>query len=164
MLSPDEIQNAQSSLQEELRSYLVKNSEKIKGITAKVRELGSSIAVSEAARTENALTTTRSEGLFLEATVRSDDKAPINFLERGRRASLAVCRIVDSNRVPLGTGFMIGPGLLITNEHVLPHESEAIGGWAEFDYEEDADERPLPVQRFALQPQKLFVSEEYLHL
>ena len=60
----------------------------------------------------------------------------INFLDRGRRAAAAVCRI----KVPsdggawYGKAFLVGPRLLLTNHHVLGNADEASQAEAEFGY------------------------------
>lgn len=72
------------------------------------------------------------------------------FFERGRRASRAVCRIITKDGQGLGTGFLISPQLLMTNNHVIGSHQEAEGLLAEFDYERGLDGRQLPVTRFEL--------------
>jgi endonuclease G len=69
---------------------------------------------------------------YQEAIVHQDDKIPFGFLEQGRKVGASVARIqVDryENGQPLvrdgipvtynGTGWLIGPKLLITNHHVI---------------------------------------------
>ena len=53
-----------------------------------------------------------------------------------------------SGRQPIGTGFLVAPGLLLTNNHVIPDEEAAAGFIAEFDYELDSDDRKLGGIRF----------------
>src|SRR6186997_2976972 len=56
-----------------------------------------------------------------ERIIGESDLMSINFLDRGRRAADAVCRI----KLPMdggtayGTGFLVGPRLLLTNNHVI---------------------------------------------
>jgi len=63
----------------------------------------------------------RSDPNGFERIIGDSDLMSINFLDRGRRAAAAVCRI----KVPsdggawYGTGFLVGPRLLLTNHHVL---------------------------------------------
>jgi endonuclease G, mitochondrial len=154
----DQVTRNRTELCRELQSYLDARKPRIASLTRTVEAEGSIGAAGPEAVAQNALQRTVSEGRFLEATIRADDKAPINFLERGQRAARAVCRIVDRNRVALGTGFLVGPGLLLTNNHVLPSVADAEGCVAEFDYEENADEIALPVRRFPIDPATTFIS------
>ncbi|MHC2295841.1 trypsin-like serine peptidase [Rhizobium mongolense] len=61
----------------------------------------------------------RSDPNGFERIIGESDLMSINFLDRGRRAAAAVCRI----KVPsdggawYGTGFLVGPRLLLTNHH-----------------------------------------------
>jgi V8-like Glu-specific endopeptidase len=58
----------------------------------------------------------------LEAIIGGNDLLPIWFLNRGAelRRTVARIRVVTSDGVEsFGTGFLIGPGVLITNRHVL---------------------------------------------
>jgi endonuclease G, mitochondrial len=87
------------------------------------------------------------------------DFVGVAFFERGRRAARCVCRITQAGS-PLGTGFLISPHLVITNNHVLGSASEAKDFAAEFDYELDVDNQPLSVTRFALAPDQFFLTDD----
>ena len=65
----------------------------------------------------------------------------INFLDRGKRAAQAVCRIAmpTPGGIAYGTGFLVGPRLLLTNNHVLASKDEAAQARAEFGLEHDLD-------------------------
>lgn len=91
----------------------------------------------------------------LEKVHRTADFLPAQFLEDGARRAEAVCRI----RTPdsLGTGFLVGPGMLMTNNHVLPGQAEAAESVAEFGFE--AGETASVV---VLQPSRLFVTDAAL--
>src|SRR5262249_38790415 len=58
----------------------------------------------------------------------------------------------------IGTGFLISPRLVITNNHVIGSASEARGMLAEFDYEHDINGIARPVTRFALAPEMAFIT------
>ena len=77
-------------------------------------------APTEAARRLNALSPqTRTQ---LEAIIGGNDLLPIWFLDRGAelRRTVARIKVVTSDGAEsFGTGFLIGPGILLTNRHVL---------------------------------------------
>ena len=47
------------------------------------------------------------------------DFVDVSFLERGMMAGWSVCRIATRDGQGFGTGFLISPRLLITNNHVI---------------------------------------------
>jgi V8-like Glu-specific endopeptidase len=59
---------------------------------------------------------------------------PISFLEVGLEKARSVARIVRSDGT-LGTGFLTGDNLLITNNHVLGDEADAQNAIAQFNYQ-----------------------------
>jgi len=89
------------------------------------------------------------------------------FLPRGARAARSVARICETANgrdVPIGTGFLVAPDLLMTNNHVLPLEATAAEAVVELGVELDVDNRPqLPVQ-LGLDPGRLFVTDVDLDL
>lgn len=97
-----------------------------------------------------------------EALLGMNDLVEINYLERGLMAARAVCRISapalvgDGNE--WGTGFLIGPRLLLTNNHVLPTPEDALRATIEFGYELDGSGRLKHSTRFVLTPQDGFVT------
>lgn len=88
------------------------------------------------------------------------DFVGISFLDVGRAASHSVARVAYADGSPVGTGFMVAPSLFLTNHHVIGAPDEARRMVLEFNYELDADGRSLPVTRFRLDPQTLFVSDD----
>jgi len=105
-----------------------------------------------------------SDPMGFERVIGESDLTSINYLDRGRRAAAAVCRI----RIPAdggewyGTGFLVGPRLLMTNAHVLGNAGEASQAEAEFGYEHDIDGvLNVPVQ-FNLRPHEIFFSDPEL--
>ena len=99
-----------------------------------------------------------------ERVIGESDLMSINYLDRGRRAAAAVCRI----KVPsdggawYGTGFLVGPRLLMTNHHVLGSRDEASQAEAEFGYEHDLDGVLAQPIRFNLSPHELFFTSSEL--
>lgn len=99
-----------------------------------------------------------------EALLGENDLVEINYLERGLLAARTVCRI----NVPApvgdgsewGTGFLIGPRLLLTNNHVIGSVEEAMTATVEFGYELDGEGRLKRSTRFRLTPQDGFVTSD----
>jgi endonuclease G, mitochondrial len=98
---------------------------------------------------------------IFEKIIDANNLLDIAYLSEGTRVSRAVGRIVlpvtGGNR--LGSGFMISPRLLLTNNHVLESEVQASNAGIEFDYFAREDGATGPVERFSLQPEVLFVTD-----
>jgi endonuclease G, mitochondrial len=95
----------------------------------------------------------------------SNDLQAVNFLARGGRAARTVARISYDRRgrlVPAGTASLVGPRLLLTNNHVLPDVPTAEQAVAEFNAEVDLDNVTEAVVAYRLDPQALFLSDEHL--
>jgi endonuclease G len=98
-----------------------------------------------------------------ERVIGASDLCSINFLARGLQAAAAVARL----RVRLksgsgewyGTGFLVAPGLLITNHHVLPTADTASLAVAEFNYEHDLNGVEAQRRVFNLMPSTLFLTD-----
>jgi len=96
----------------------------------------------------------------LERVLGESDLLPITFLLRGLQRSKSVCRInvmpPGGARPSLGTGFMVSPCLLLTNNHVLPDVAHVTVSFAEFGFEQDVHFRPMPSQCFPLDGERFF--------
>ncbi len=101
-----------------------------------------------------------------ERIIGASDLLSINFLDRGRRAADAVCRIKlpGDGGEAYGTGFLIGPRLLITNNHVLSSATEATQAQAEFNYEHDIDGVLRRTVQYNLDPGQLFYTSSELDI
>jgi endonuclease G, mitochondrial len=89
----------------------------------------------------------------LERVLEGNELTDISYLEEGLIVARAVCRIVirkDGSLLGYGTGFLIAPGVLITNRHVLEDAACARESVAQFRYERDVQGRELPSVDFAL--------------
>lgn len=101
-----------------------------------------------------------------ERIIGEPDFLGADFLERG----LAVARFVgrvnirsgSGATVGYGTGFMVSPRLLLTNNHVLENKQTARFSQIEFDYQRDRRGQMLPVAAFALEPDTFFMTDEDL--
>lgn len=94
------------------------------------------------------------------------DLMSLNFLDRGRKAAAAVCRIAAPTRLgPMsGTGFLVGRGLLLTNNHVLGTVEQAGHAIAIFEHEHDIDGALKPGIEFSLAEGKLFFTDPDLDI
>jgi endonuclease G, mitochondrial len=96
-----------------------------------------------------------------ERVIGKNDLLPVSYFAEGLRATKAICRVIINGRNgDYGTGFLVAPDLLITNNHVLPDAATAKMSIAEFDYELDEDSNPLLPARFALKPDVVFVTSD----
>ncbi|MBE9636845.1 trypsin-like peptidase domain-containing protein [Salipiger mangrovisoli] len=101
----------------------------------------------------------------LEAIVEEDDSVPFCFLSRGSEIGRAVARISTRGTTWdgksgrwRGTGFLVGPNILLTNAHVLNSPEVAGAAKVEFGYEECVGGEVLPTVNYRLDPNRLFVS------
>ncbi|WP_214369826.1 trypsin-like serine peptidase [Pseudonocardia sp. H11422] len=104
-------------------------------------------------------------GLLERIIAATNDLQLANFLPRGERAARTVARIClqrGGRVVGFGTGFLVGPQLMMTNNHVLPDVATAGGAYAEFVYELDRDGVQTPAARYDLDPATLFLTDEHL--
>ncbi|MER6187965.1 serine protease [Streptomyces sp. NPDC001652] len=88
-----------------------------------------------------------------------------SFLPRGARAARTVARISireNGRELPLGTGFLVSPRLLLTNHHVLPDAATAQQCVVEFDAQVTIDNAPATSVRLALDPGTCFVADARL--
>ncbi|HEX8188656.1 MAG TPA: DNA/RNA non-specific endonuclease [Pyrinomonadaceae bacterium] len=102
--------------------------------------------------------------LEMEAMLGTNDLLDVNFLDRCSLVCRAVGRI--EARPPAGrvraTGFLISPGLLITNHHVLPDVATAESGTVEFGYRYNVAGELGQTTRFELDPASFYVADREL--
>lgn len=95
----------------------------------------------------------------------SKDLQAWSFLPRGARAARTIARISvreTGRELPLGTGFLVSPSLLMTNHHVLTDADAARQCFVEFDAQVTVDNTPQPPTRLELDPDGFFVADERL--
>ncbi len=100
------------------------------------------------------------ESLSQERVIGTSDLMDVNFLELAIALSRGVGRVHLPNGY--GTGFLVGPGLMMTNHHVIGTEDDAKQALFQLDYQDDASGKPLPVQSFKLNPGQFFVTHQAL--
>ncbi|MFF7974302.1 trypsin-like peptidase domain-containing protein [Streptomyces sp. NPDC007905] len=95
----------------------------------------------------------------------SKDLQAWSFLPRGARVARTVARISvreNGRELPLGTGFLVSPSLLMTNHHVLADVEAARQCFVEFDAQVTVDNTPQPATRLELDPDAFFVADQRL--
>ena len=100
-----------------------------------------------------------------ELAIGVDNALPYNFLTKGAQSGRAVCKITASgidfsgrSGRWFGSGFLVGPNLLLTNNHVVNSIAVAENAHAIFDYLEASDGAVHEGASFRLAPDKLFVT------
>ena len=105
-------------------------------------------------------------GVALERIIGKSDLIGVNYLDLGMAVSRSVGRIqIRTSTGQLqgyGTGFMVSPRLLLTNNHVLRSAGEASHSWVEFNYQNDTEGRLLTSVIFDLEPETFFLTDEHL--
>ena len=89
----------------------------------------------------------------------------VEFLARGIQASRRVGRILIESGQGLrarGTGFLIGRGIVLTNEHVLRSKEQAAACFIQMDYEQNRYAPNPQPQLFAFEPDRLFLNNRSL--
>jgi len=107
----------------------------------------------------------------LERVLGGSDLVPAWFLARGAelRRTVARVRARYAGAQEMGTGFLVGPRLLLTNYHVLDWRDQgkqsfaqsAQGSLVEFDYEEQFDGSMLPITTFQFEPNTLLLASSW---
>ncbi|MCE4553689.1 DNA/RNA non-specific endonuclease [Roseateles cellulosilyticus] len=100
-----------------------------------------------------------------EALFADNDLRPVRYLQIALLAARAVGKLTVRGMVDEegdATGFLVAPGLLMTNHHVLPDATYASVSFVAFDQEDDVDGRPKTPKLFDLLPRQLYVSDKEL--
>ncbi len=104
----------------------------------------------------------RDERIF-ERTLGASDLMPVSYLESGLEVARSVGRIVIRNGggqvEGYGTGFLVSPRLLLTNNHVLSSAQEAAASTVELNYQPHLGDSALTPVPFPLDPNQFFVTD-----
>jgi endonuclease G len=106
-----------------------------------------------------------SSDLVNEVVLNARDFLSVEFLERGWVTAKSVGRILmrtGSGLRARGTGFLVAPGLVLTNQHVLTDEGLAAACAIEMDYEHNLLGPAKQPQTFVLEPKRFFVNDAKL--
>lgn len=101
----------------------------------------------------------------LERILGESQLTGIEFIEKGITTARAVARVniigPFGQRMGYGSGFMISPRLLMTNNHVISSASTAVNSFVEFDYLKSSSglRDALP---FSMDPSTFFITDEDL--
>lgn len=101
----------------------------------------------------------------LERVINSEDNfLDINLLAGAIYSAQAVCQIenregTNVEKKAIGTGFLIGPDLLLTNQHVVRDKKYLTEMVARFGYQIDANGVPLPGHKVCFRPDFYFSSD-----
>lgn len=100
--------------------------------------------------------------LVKEVVLNARDFLSVEFLERGWVTAKSVGRILmrtGSGLRARGTGFLVAPGLVLTNQHVLTDEGLAAACAIEMDYEHNFLGPAKQPQTYVLEPKRFFVND-----
>ena len=100
-----------------------------------------------------------------EALLGTNDLVELNFLERCLlvRQAIGRVKVVRPGERGWATGFLVAPGLLLTNHHVFPTAESVGSSQVTFDYWLDVSgQQPADLDEFALRPGDFFVSNDEL--
>jgi hypothetical protein len=110
------------------------------------------------------------EQFGLERVISNNDLISFDVLQKaiaiGRFVGLVsrrdVQRVPDRELVPLGTGSMVSPRLLLTNNHVLESAQAAAMAAVTFDYQRGEEGAVLATSTFELRPDAFFATDQEL--
>ncbi|MGJ3562249.1 trypsin-like peptidase domain-containing protein [Streptomyces sp. INA 01156] len=110
-------------------------------------------------RTAGAVRRVRADSRCLQGT------AGMELPSARRRAARSIARISareNGRELPIGTGFLVSPSLLMTNHHVLPDADAARHCFVEFDAQVTVDNTPQPPTRLEFAPDGFFTADKRL--
>ncbi|TFI55085.1 endonuclease I [Mastigocladus laminosus UU774] len=122
--------------------------------------------LSEAKINLDDLSTEEFNRVVQERILGQTDLMSISYLEYGLKVSRSICRIILRSRsgrvIGYGTGCMVSPRLLLTNNHVLSSVEEAMSALAEFNYQSSIDGQMLQSSAYELDPVSFLITNRQL--
>jgi len=101
-----------------------------------------------------------------ERVLLGNEIQPASYLARGAIALQSIARIdvrsASGGTMAWGTGFLIAPNVLLTNNHVIDNAAAARVSQAQFGYEIDLADALLEPVPFGLDPERLFMTDPVL--
>ncbi len=98
----------------------------------------------------------------LERIINESDLLPVNYMRIALIRARSVARVIVRNKfgqaMEYGTGFLVSPRLLMTNNHVIESASVAKHCTFEFNYETDLLGQPTQKVSFKAKPDLFFVT------
>jgi hypothetical protein len=127
---------------------------------------GTAFEVSSGEASFAAVSSGPSEPALLERILGASDLMGVSFLQLGLAVSRTVgrvnCRDHAGHVIAYGTGFMVSPRLMMTNNHVLNSAELAASSQVEFDYQLGLDGKLGPSVLFSLSPSEFFLTDRDL--
>jgi endonuclease G, mitochondrial len=99
----------------------------------------------------------------LEAQIgNTDEIVSIEFLEEGILAGRPVGRVSVLSDAAVGSGFLVGEGLFLTNHHVLRSPEMAMASTVRFNFEDNKYGKVQPISEFLLKPKDFWLTDKNL--
>jgi endonuclease G len=101
----------------------------------------------------------------LERIIGKNHLMDISYFRKGVEVAKTVCRVIQQRnhgRQAIGSGFLVGPNLLLTNNHVIESAESALRLSAEFEYEKDEEGLIPETPLFHFRPGQIFITNDYL--
>lgn len=93
----------------------------------------------------------------LEKILGVNNLKQIAWLQRGLRMADSICRVISAGGY--GSGFLIAPNLVMTNQHVIPSQAVAAQIVIEFNYQLNLDQEEKVTHRYHLNPSRFQTSK-----
>ena len=142
-----------------------KSSERIKELS----DYSDLVKLNSAERLRNRLNhlsiSTQVDKLSMERIIGKNQLMDVNYFSKGLKVAKTVGRIVQirgEHIQPIGTGFLVAPNLLMTNNHVLESKYDAEAFMVEFEYEKNNKGDVGETTFFQFNPSVFFITNEKL--
>ncbi len=103
-----------------------------------------------------------SELAIIERLIEANNLLPVHFLTEGADLQGAVGKVIVSPPGWVGTGFMVSPTLLMTNNHVLRNETDAANARVKFNFQLDHNGNDQDVDEYHADPDAFFLTDSAL--